>query len=87
MSSTAAVDCELPTATVFCSLERLVLRRDFDTRMRWNRELIALNRNCSRRRGVCRPRVMHIIADFLVRTATEEALILGSQVTVEAMLI
>ena len=50
-------------------------------------QMIALKWNYSRRRGVCRPRVMHVIADFLMRTATEKALILGSQVTVEAMLI
>ena len=43
-----------------------------DTRLRWNLELIVLKWNYSHRCGVCRPRVMHIIADFLVRTATEK---------------
>jgi hypothetical protein len=34
--------------------------------------LTVLKWNYSHRRGVCRPRVMHIIADFLVRTAMEK---------------
>lgn len=53
-----------------------------------NRELIALTWNCSYPYGVCRPRVIHIMAEFLLRTASEIGpKYWGYQLTVEAMLL